>query len=64
LPPGASGSFLFYGEERIVETIRQHEGEDPKSIQRALLQDVQDFLGASEQTDDVTMLVIEYASRA
>ena len=64
LPPGASGSFLFYGEERIVEIIRQHECEDPRSIQRALLQDVQDFLGASEQTDDVTMLVIEYASRA
>lgn len=62
LPPGESGKFHFYGEERIVEIIRAHEREEPKAIQQALLKDVQEFLGGADQTDDVTMLVFEYAS--
>lgn len=62
LPPGPSGQFEFYGEERIVERIRAHEREVPRVIQRVLLKDVQDFLGEAEQTDDVTMLLFEYAS--
>lgn len=62
LPPGESGKFHFYGEDRIVEIIRANERGVPGAIQRALLRDVQDFLGGAEQTDDVTMLVFEYAS--
>ena len=62
LPPSESGKFHFYGEERIIEIIRAHEREEPRAIKRALLQDVQDFLGGAEQTDDITMLVFEYAS--
>lgn len=61
LPPGASGGFHFYGEERIGEILHANERETPADIQRAMLRDVQDFLGGAEQTDDVTMLVLEYA---
>ncbi|MCC7342317.1 MAG: serine/threonine-protein phosphatase [Bryobacterales bacterium] len=62
LPPGESGKFHFYGEDRIMEILRLHERDVPGTIQRAMLRDVQDFLGGAEQTDDVTMLVFEYAS--
>ncbi|MCZ2157630.1 MAG: SpoIIE family protein phosphatase [Bryobacterales bacterium] len=64
LPPGASGRFHFYGEERIGEILRANEREAPDVIQRAMLRDVQDFLGGAEQTDDVTMLVLEFAPTA
>jgi serine phosphatase RsbU (regulator of sigma subunit) len=61
LPPTERGVFHFYGEERIQEILRSHEGQSARQIQDALLQDVQEFLGGAEQTDDVTLLVIEYA---
>lgn len=61
LPPTERGAFLFYGEERILEIVRMHERSTSREIQEALLQDVQDFLGGGEQTDDVTLLIIEYA---
>lgn len=61
LPPTDKGSFLFFGEERILQTVRRCERGTTLQIQEALLQDVQEFLGGGEQTDDVTLLIIEYA---
>jgi len=61
LPPGEHGSYRFYGEERIAEIVQQNQAASCREIQDALLQDVQDFLGGAEQTDDVTVLVMEYA---
>ncbi len=61
LPPSERGVFHFYGEDRIQDIIRRHENTSARHIQDALLQDVQDFLGGAEQTDDVTLLVIDYA---
>lgn len=61
LPPGEHGSFRFYGEERIAEIVQRHHAASCREIQDALLRDVQDFLGGAEQTDDVTVLIIEYA---
>ncbi len=61
LPPTERGAFHFFGEERILDTIRKHESASSREIQEALLQEVQDFLGGSEQTDDVTLLIIDYA---
>jgi len=61
LPPEDSGSFRFYGEERIMETVQRERASSCREILNALVQDVQEFLGGADQTDDVTVLVIEYA---
>lgn len=61
LPPNGKEGFLFFGEERILATLRRYESHPCRVIQDALLQDVQEFLGGGEQTDDVTLLIIEYA---
>ncbi len=50
----------FFGMEGLSESLSRHAGCTSGEILRALEEDLQAFLGESEQNDDVTMLCLHY----
>ncbi len=53
----------FYGEERMIETIRQIPGADAKTIVEHMIADVEQFVDGYEQSDDLTMLALRYTQQ-
>ncbi len=49
----------FYGEERLVEFIKQHKNLSSKDLINALLKDVNRFANHMPQHDDMTIVVIK-----
>ncbi len=50
----------FYGEERMIETIRQIPDADSKTLVEHMTADVKRFVDDYEQSDDLTMLALRY----
>ncbi len=50
----------FYGEGRMLETIRQLPDADSKTLVEHLTADVNRFVNGYEQSDDLTMLALRY----
>jgi sigma-B regulation protein RsbU (phosphoserine phosphatase) len=50
-----------FGEERLIELVRQQHGADPATILDRIVAAVQTFSHGAAQHDDVTALVIKYA---
>ena len=50
-----------YGSERLEEFLNAHADKNPRELIHALRADIQAWAGGAEQSDDVTMLCLEYA---
>jgi len=53
----------FYGEERMVEFIRNNHNLSPAGLIKLLKQDVQEWMKGVEQADDITLLVVKNKGR-
>jgi serine phosphatase RsbU (regulator of sigma subunit) len=51
-----------YGEERLLASVRSHRQLNPQAILDAVLNDVRAFCVGVNQSDDVTAMVLRYAS--
>lgn len=47
-----------YGDDRLTSLLKRQEGADSRQIVMAIKQDVKEFVGEAEQSDDITQLVI------
>ena len=50
----------LFGEERMLEVLDQHKTDSTQIISEAMLHTVESFASGTEQSDDITMLVIGY----
>jgi sigma-B regulation protein RsbU (phosphoserine phosphatase) len=51
-----------YGIDRLIHIVREHGGDDAESLRNAIVADVTQFRGKTEQEDDVTVVVCRLAS--
>jgi len=49
----------FYEEARLVSVIRSQLGRSAQNIQESVVQDIQEFVGAAPQFDDMTLMVVK-----
>jgi serine phosphatase RsbU (regulator of sigma subunit) len=56
--PEAMGPDGFYGDERLVETLRRHLDQPLETMAREAVADVELFRGATPASDDVTILLL------
>ena len=49
----------FYGEERLLDCIRQNRHKSAKDILRGLLDSVREFVGKGKQRDDMTAVAVK-----
>jgi sigma-B regulation protein RsbU (phosphoserine phosphatase) len=50
-----------FGEDRLIDLVKQYQSSDACSILERIVQDVQSFARGAAQHDDVTALVLKYA---
>lgn len=50
----------LFGEDRMVESLNRHSGENVESILKNVREDIDSFVGEAPQFDDLTMLIITY----
>jgi sigma-B regulation protein RsbU (phosphoserine phosphatase) len=53
-----NGQGAFWGEERLLESVRTNLGRPVREIQDALLADAQRFVGNAPQSDDIALVVL------
>lgn len=53
-----------FGEQRMLQILDQQRGERPRHITDMMEAEVASFVGAAQQSDDLTMLVIRYQTDA
>ena len=51
---------IFFGTDRMMETLREAENETPEKILRSVEASIASFVGEAPQFDDVTMLCLHY----
>ena len=56
--PEAMGPGGFYGDERLVESLRKHLDQPLETVAREALADVERFRGTTPASDDVTILLL------
>jgi len=49
----------FYGLDRLCEVVQHHWWRSAQEVQKAVIQDVQQFIGVQELQDDLTLLVLK-----
>lgn len=50
----------FYDEERVIRFLENHPGRSTQNLVKGLFLDVMKFTGAAEQSDDITVLAVQY----
>ena len=50
----------FFGKKRLRETVAAHAGESCQTVHDAIQEAVAAFTQGAEQSDDITLLVLEY----
>ncbi|MFO8130449.1 MAG: SpoIIE family protein phosphatase [Bacteroidales bacterium] len=50
----------LYGEERLVRFLKSKSFEGPEEVTLSLVEDVREFSGLAEQSDDITILAIQH----
>jgi sigma-B regulation protein RsbU (phosphoserine phosphatase) len=53
----------FYGEERLLATLAAVSGAAPADMVARVLDDVRTFAAGAKQSDDITLLAVQYAPR-
>ncbi len=59
-PEARSTAGEFFEDKRLLDLIRGHAGLGCAALHDALLEALRDFTGGAEQSDDITLLVVEY----
>ena len=54
----------FFGEDRLLESVRVNLGQSARDIQHAILRDVDEFVGDAPQFDDIALAVVVRDSTA
>lgn len=49
---------VFFGDERLLESMQAKRGRSAQDIQDALMAEVREFVGESPQSDDITLMVV------
>ena len=49
----------MFGEERLLEIIRQEAPSGSSAVEKKLLEAIEDFTQGMPQTDDITFVVVE-----
>lgn len=60
LPEAKNGNEEFYGEERLLNAVRNCNADNPKDLCKEVRADIAAFVGDADQFDDITMLAIFY----
>lgn len=60
IPEATNEAGEFYGTERLLETLNEHQGEDPTELIHHIHLDLKGFVGNAAQFDDVTMMCVEF----
>ncbi|MFO7846313.1 MAG: SpoIIE family protein phosphatase [Balneolaceae bacterium] len=50
----------FFDEERVIQFLENHPGRSTNNLVKGLFLDVMKFTGAAEQSDDITVLSVQY----
>lgn len=58
----ASNEDAEYGVDRVTRLVRQHTAKPPAELIAACLDDLRAFCGASQRTDDLTLLAIRHSA--
>ncbi|GAB5402394.1 MAG: hypothetical protein Aurels2KO_06250 [Aureliella sp.] len=58
----SNSSESMFGEERLLESVRQNQTESAQSIVRALLAASRNYAGSQPQQDDITAVVVKFAA--
>ena len=53
----------FFGQERLTESLERNSLKSPFELLSAIHADIDDFVGAEPQFDDITMLCLEYKKK-
>jgi sigma-B regulation protein RsbU (phosphoserine phosphatase) len=53
----------LYGQARLTETLNRHTADEPMDLLPAIKADIDRFVGAAPQFDDITMLSFVYKER-
>ncbi len=48
----------FFGEERLLGTLRAHRGDRARQIEEAIMEAVDEFMGGSVRSDDLALAVL------
>jgi serine phosphatase RsbU (regulator of sigma subunit) len=63
IPEAADADNKFYGTDRLLKTLVEHEAGTPTEIIHSVNASVKDFVKDAPQFDDLTMLCLEYAGK-
>jgi serine phosphatase RsbU (regulator of sigma subunit) len=58
IPDAQNEEGEFFDEERIIEIATAHLGQPAHEVQAAILEGVQNFVGSTPQTDDITLMIL------
>ena len=58
IPDAQNDDGAFFEDEAMIETAQSHLGETAHEIQAAILEEVENFVGAAPQFDDITLMVL------
>ena len=50
---------VFFGEERLLQTIKVHRERSARGVQDALMAEVHKFVGDASQFDDITLMIVK-----
>lgn len=64
VPEATDRANRLYGTERLLAALNRTDNASPKELLEAVTKDVDRFVGAAEQFDDLTMLCVRYLGRA
>ena len=60
VPEATNASNELFGTDRMIEALNSKENPNPTEVLKIVRASVDEFVGASEQFDDLTMLCLEY----
>ena len=63
IPEAADADNKFYGTDRLLKTLVEHEAGTPTEIIHSVNASVKDFVKDAPQFDDLTMLCLEYVGK-
>ena len=60
VPEATDANEQLYGKERLERVLNENREKLPEKLLPAIKEDIDEFVGAAPQFDDITMLCMEY----
>jgi sigma-B regulation protein RsbU (phosphoserine phosphatase) len=54
---------MLFGDERLLDSLRAGDNETPASVLEQTVRSVDQFVGGAEQSDDITLLILQWLPR-